>query len=217
MDTYIKYTDENNTEISKDQLHKLSEFNCLTYDYHTNELKKIERFLKNYRTQQVEQLGGEVYLSSEDHLSEVIQRHIDIGTFGKPWTFYYNKENSSKGETMWEYVFYRKGSLLGKGVLIFDNKNRKLAGYAIDAIAGFKTDKFKNFYGDPSLFDDEFQNEIIPTIEFKYNPDDSIEKVYFQDDDYSLRDFLNNDEISTKFDWKENTYYHSFEPFFLSN
>ncbi|KAB1231143.1 hypothetical protein [Chryseobacterium viscerum] len=217
MGTYIKYTDENNIEIPKEQLHKLSEFNCLIYDSTTNELKKIERFSKNYRTKEIEQLGGEIYLSSEDQLPKVITNHIDIGSFGKPWTFYYNKEKNNKGEAQWEYVFYRNGSLFGKGVFVFDDRNRKLAGCAIDLMTGLTTDKFKNFYGDPSVFDDEFQNETIPNIQFKYKEDDSIEEIYFQDEDYSLRDFLNNDEISMKFNWKENTYYHSFEPLFSSN
>lgn|GEM_PF-1881695 len=217
MGTCIKYTDENNIEIPKEQLHKLSEFNCLTYDSTTNELKKIERFLKNYRTQQIEQLGGEVYLSPEEESSEIINNHIDIGSFGKPWTFYYNKEKNNQGDTQWEYIFYRNRSLLGKGILVFDNRNRKLAGCAIDLITGFKTEKFKNFYGDPSVFDYEFQNETIPNIEFKYKQDDSIEEVYFRDDDYSLRDFLTNDEIITKFPWKENQYYHSFDPMLYSN
>lgn len=217
MGTYIKYTDENNIEIPKAQLHKLSEFNCLTYDSTTHELKKIERFLKNYRTQQIEQSGGEVYLSSEEESTEIINHHIDIGSFGKPWTFYYNKEQNDQGDTQWEYMFYRNRSLLGKGILVFDNRNRKLAGCTIDLITGFKTEKFKNFYGDPSVFDYEFQNEAIPNIEFKYKQDDSIKEVYFRDDDYSLRDFLNNDEIITKFLWKENQYYHSFDPMFCSN
>ncbi|PWN62606.1 hypothetical protein [Chryseobacterium viscerum] len=217
MGTYIKYTDENTIEIPKEQLHRLSEFNCLIYDSTTNELKKIERFSKNYRTKQIEQLGGEIYLSSEDQLPEVITNHIDIGSFGKPWTFYYNKEKNNKGEAQWEYIFYRNGSLFGKGIFVFDDRNRKLAGCAIDLMTGLITDKFKNFYGDPSVFDDEFQNETIPNIQFKYKEDDSIEEIYFQDEDYSLRDFLNNDEISMKFNWKENTYYHSFEPLFSSN
>lgn len=124
---------------------------------------------------------------------------------------------NNQGETQWEYIFYRNGSLLGKGILVFDDRNRKLAGCAIDVITGFKAEKFKNFYGDPSIFDYEFQNEALPIIEFKYKQDDSIEEIYFRDDDYSLRDFLNNDEIITKFLWKENLYYHSFIPMLPSN
>ncbi|HCA06375.1 hypothetical protein [Chryseobacterium sp.] len=216
MGTYIKYTDENNIEILKEQLPKLSEFNCLTYDGDTNSLKKIERFLKNYKTQQIEQLGGEIYLSSEDQLSEAIINHIDIGSFGKPWTFYYNKEENNKGETQWEYIFYRNGSLFGKGISVFDDRNRRLAGCVIDLITGLQTDKFKNFYGDPFVFDYEFQNETIPNIQFKYQQDDSVEEVYFQDDDYSLRDFINIDDIRIKFPWKENIYYHSFLPMLSS-
>lgn len=216
MGTYIKYTDENNIEIRQEQLHKLSEFNCLTYDDHTNDLKKIERFLKNYKTQQIEQSGGEIYLSSEKQLSEAIINHVDIGSFGKPWTFYYNKEENNKGETQWEYIFYRNGSLFGKGILVLDDRNRKLTGCVIDLITGLQTDKFKNFYGDPSVFDYEFQNETIPNIQFKYGQDDSIKEVYFQDDDYSLRDFLDLDEVRMKFSWNDNTYYHSFSPMLSS-
>lgn len=212
MDTYVKYTDENSHEIIKEQLGTFSEFNSLTYDGTTNELKKIERFSKNYRTRQVEQLGGEVYLSVEDDLAEVISNHADIGSFGKPWAFYYNKDTNSKGETQWDSIVYRNGSLHGKGSLVFDDRNRKLASCAIDLMTGIKTEKFKNFYGDPSLFDYEFQNETIPTITFKYNENDRIEEIFFQDDEYSVRDFLDNDEISIKFPWKEHPYYHSFEP-----
>ncbi|PIF45183.1 hypothetical protein CLU96_2184 [Chryseobacterium sp. 52] len=213
-DTYIKYTDENNNEILKEQLEKFSEFNCLIYDYNTNELKKIERFSKNYRTQQVEQLGGEVYLSVDENLPEVINNHIDIGAFGKPWTFYYHKETNDKGETQWDSILYRNGSLQGKGSFVFDHRNRKLAGCAIDLLTAIKTDKFKNFYDDTFLFDDEFENETIPTIKFTYNENDHVEEIFFQDEEFSLRDFLDNDEITAKFPWKENAYYHSFEPMF---
>lgn len=211
-DTYIKYTDENNNEIIQEQLHRFSEFNSLTYDGTTHELKKIERFSKNYRTKEVEQLGGEVYLSSEDNLPEVITNHIDIGTFGKPWIFYYNKETNDKGETQWDSILYRNGSLQGKAIAVFDVNYRKLAGCSIDLLTGMKTDKFKNFYGDPTVFDYEFENETIPTIKFTYNEINRVDEIFFLDDEYSLRDFLDNDEISTKFPWKENGYYHAFEP-----
>lgn len=212
VDTYVKYTDENSHEIIKEQLDTFSEFNSLTYDRTTHKLKKIERFSKNYRTQKVEQLGGEVFLSVEDNLAEVITNHIDIGSFGKPWTFYYNKETNVKGEAQWDSIVYRNGSLQGKGIIVFDDRNRKLAGCAIHLLTGIETDKFKNFYGDPSLFDYEFQNETIPTIKFIYNEDGRVEEVFFQDEEFSIRDFLDNDEIASKFSWKENAYYHSFEP-----
>ncbi|SFZ96087.1 hypothetical protein [Chryseobacterium limigenitum] len=212
LDTYIKYTDENNNETSQKQLDQFSEFNRLTYDSTTHELKKIERFSKNYRTKEVEQLGGEVYLSPEDILPEVITNHIDIGSFGKPWTFHYNKKANDKGETQWDSILYRNGSLHGKAISIFDERNRKLAGCSIDLLTGNKTDKFKNFYGDPSIFEYEFENETIPTIKFTYNEDGRVDEIFFQDDEFSVRDFLDNDEITAKFPWKENVYYHAFEP-----
>lgn len=212
MSTYIKYTNSDNKEITSQQIGMLKEFNHHVYDASTNELRKIEKFIKNYKTQNIEQRGGEVFLSSTDILNDVVNGHINIGTLGRAWTFYYNKQTNNKGDVQWEFVTYRKGNLEGKGIFVFDNKNRKIASCSIDLITGQKTNKRKCFFGDPATFFYSFGDENIPNIVFRYKDDNSIRQVYYYDDDYTLSEFLANNQIMSQFPWNQHSYFHSFDP-----
>ncbi|GAB1347444.1 hypothetical protein [Cloacibacterium normanense] len=217
MSTYIKYTNGDNKIVTEQQLSMLTEFNHHTYDKETNELKKIEKFIRNYKTKQVEQRGGEVFVSSNDDLNDIINNHIGIGILSRGWTFYYNKQSNNKGDVQWEFVTYIKGVLKDKGIFVFDNKGREIVSCSIDLLSGDRTSKRKCFFGDPAIFFYSFGDENIPNIVFRYNDDNSIREVFYYDDDYTLDEFLANEKIMAQFPWDQHTYFHSFEPMLPNN
>lgn len=217
MSTYIKYTNGDNNIVTEQQLSMLTEFNHHTYDKETNELQKIEKFIRNYKTNQIEQRGGEVFVSSSDNLNDIVNNHIGIGILSRGWTFYYNKQTNNNGEVQWEYITYIKGILKDKGIFVFDNKGRQIASCSIDLISGKKTSKRKCFFGNPNIFFYSFGDENIPNIVFRYNDDNSIREIFYYDDDYTLDEFLANEKIMAQFPWAQHAYLHSFEPMLPNN
>lgn len=153
--------------------------------------------------------GGAVYLNAGDDLNTIVNQNIGIG---RSWAFYYGKQTNNKGDVLWESVVYIKGELKYKRITVWDNKERVIASCEIDLITGQKTNKRKCFYGDPSVFFYSFGDETNPNIKFWYNEDDTIEEVFYYDDDYTLDEFLANQKIMAQFPWDQHTYFHSFEP-----
>ncbi|EJL75366.1 hypothetical protein [Chryseobacterium populi] len=213
MGTYVKITNIDNKEISDQQLNMLSEYNRHFFDEFTHELLKIEKFSKNFRTQEIGQIGGEVYVLPTENLNTVINNYINNTSIGTSWVFYHNKQTNNNGDVKWDYFFYRKGILNDKGIVVYDDKNREIASCRIDLLTDQKIDKCKKFYGDPSVFDYEFGNEMIPNIKFWYNDsDNNIKDITFYENEYLLNDFLADSDIMQKFPWNQHSYYHLFEP-----
>lgn len=208
----VKYTNENNQEVNFQQLEMLTEFNHLTLDDATNKVLKIDKFFKNPKTQTVEQYGGEVFISPTDNLNDVINNHIGIGSKGRLWIFYHNKQANNNGDVKWDYMTYRKGILQDQGISVFDNRNREIANCHLDHATGLYTNKRKLFFGDPSIFAYGFGDQNIPNIKFWYNDDDTIDEIFYYDDDYTLNEFIANSEIMAKFPWNQHHFFHSFNP-----
>lgn len=203
MGTIIKYTNSDYQPITEQQKELLKFYNKQFFV--NNDLKKIEMYGTQGRTNDIILKGGEYYLAQGEELHSIISQYISIGSH---WIFYYDKQTNAFGDIYWEYVLYENQVLKRKGRHVFNIEGLLIASCTIDLITNEIEDRKKYFYGDINFYKRLSYKDIFLNV--SYN-DNEVEQIYIFDENYDLAEFLSSPD-AIKFDWNSHTYYHDFVP-----
>ena len=204
MSTTIKYTNQDFEPITEQQVGFLKFYNKQFFV--NNELKKIERYGPLGRTNTIILIGGEYYLSDNEDIQVTINQYISSARY---WTFYYNKQTNSFGDTYHDIISFKEGLLDYKTRQVTNNEGQLIAFCSIDIATGQIDDRRKMFYGDINVYKRVYYDSKFLSVSYE---DNDISGIYIYDEDYqSVSEFLSS-SFSQYFDWMSHTYYHSFEP-----
>lgn len=204
MNTTIKYTNSDYQPITEQQKGLLKLYNKQFFV--NNELKKIEAYGPLGRTDSVILKRGEYYLSDDENLQDIINQYIMTA---KSWTFYYNKQSNSFGDTFYDLISYKEGVLCSKSRLVNNVLGQEIAFCEIDIETGQIDGRRKKFYGDINVYKRYSIDSRFLSVFYDEN---GIRDIYIYDEDYqSVSEFLSS-PFSADFDWMAHPYYHSFDP-----
>lgn len=204
MSTNIKYTNQDGNYITSQQVANLKFFN--KEFFYNDQLKIVEIYSPQGRTNNIILKGGDYYLSSEENLETIINQYASTGNY---WTFFYNNQNNNLGDSYWEYLFYNKGELETKGIKVFNNEKLLIASCTIDLETNEMDNQRKYFYGDLNIYKrTEYECHFL-SVSYENN---DVSDIYIYDDDYqSVDEFLAS--VSSKyFNWLLHPYFHNFMP-----
>jgi hypothetical protein len=211
MSTQIVYNDFSNNEITEQQLGMLK---CYKKTFIENgELRMTEFWSFGYVQNEVVQSGGFYYLSDNDNLIDIKQKIIGKG---KNWTLFYGKVTNTKGDILWNYQVLYDGLLKTYGRIGFDAQMREISSETFSEVLNRYSAKSKMFYGDTSIFPPPYDGAA--TFTFFYDDDSNapieIVSQYGSktDFDYSINEFLADNEVMALFHWSQHPFFHNFEP-----
>ncbi|RKR04833.1 hypothetical protein C8C83_4166 [Flavobacterium sp. 90] len=205
MTSNIKYKDFDGNYIPEQ---KVSDLKFYSKEFFNNdELKLVEDYGPKGRTNEIILRGGEYYLSADEDLQTIVNQHKSTGNY---WSFFYNKQQNSLGDTCWEYHFYKKGELNRSGIKVFNTDNLLIASCTIDLETSEIDNKRKYFYGDPNIYKrPEYESHFLSV---SYHRNNDVSDIYIYDDDYQSADEFLASFDSKYFDWALHPYFHSFMP-----
>ncbi|MBJ2125345.1 hypothetical protein [Flavobacterium sp. IB48] len=205
MNTNIKYTNQDGNYITNQQVENLKFFN--KEFFYNNELKMVEIYAPQGRTNNIILDGGDYYLSSNENLETIISQYASTGN---NWTFFYNNQNNNLGDSYWEYLFYNKGELETKGIKVFNNEKLLIASCTINLETNEIDEQRKYFYGDLNIYK---RNEYrYPFLSVFYDENNNVRDIYIYDEDYQSVDEFLSSASSKYFDWNSHPYFHNFTP-----
>jgi len=204
MSTNIKYTNQDGNYITDQQVLNLKFYNKEFFN--NNELKIVEKYGPQGRTNKIVLKGGDYYLSSNEDLQMIIDEYKSTGS---SWTFFYNKQKNNAEDVFWKYLFYKEGELNVSGMKVFNKEKLLIASCTINLENNQVENQRKYFYGDLNIYKRTEYNSPFLSVFYANN---EVSDIYIYDDDYqSVDEFLSSHD-STYFDWISHNYFHSFEP-----
>ena len=211
MSINIIYTDLAYNLITDQQIE--SSYDYLKQTYENGDLKIVEHYSDRKGFQELVQIGGLYYLRPNENLDDVIDRSM---AQSKDWTFYFNRIENAKKDTLWNYQTIYKGELKEEGKKAFDVLRRVIAYCVFEPETRSYVAKVKKFWGDPVIFPTAIDSSSALTFYYEEETNMPYE-VYCEygleyEYDYSIDEFQSRESIMAIFPWDQHSYYHNFEP-----
>ena len=176
MSTNIKYTNQDGNYITDQQVLNLKFYNKEFFN--NNELKIVEKYGPQGRTNKIVLKGGDYYLSSNEDLQMIIDEYKSTGS---SWTFFYNKQKNNAEDVFWKYLFYKEGELNVSGMKVFNKEKLLIASCTINLENNQVENQRKYFYGDLNIYKRTEYNSPFLSVFYANN---EVSDIYIYDDDY---------------------------------
>jgi hypothetical protein len=180
--------------------------------YQNGKLKKTEHYDYQRTARGVVQTGGKYYLDVTETLDQAMSECIK--GYSNRWTFYYDCQTNAAGDNLWTYQTYRWDQFTESGHQCFDHKGRLIAHTWNRWGETEFPSCLKYFYGDPAVFDTLDPDDYAILFYYSENLPSRVLCNYGAErcEQYSIDQFLDNEDIMSIFLWPDHPYFHQFEP-----